>query len=139
MAFNIGTIRAAVATRLSASLTSTNCYKREVGTPRLNAIIVHLAPGDTITYFDTMSASGDAVLNLELEVLVGGNDENAQIRLEEYLSCGTGSTYSIHDAIETDRTLGGVVDYCVALTATVTPDDVNARAIIPLQIVASKA
>lgn len=140
MAFNIGTIREAIATQLQSVLTTTNVYAREVGEPKLDAIIVRFAPGGAITYFDTMSNAGDVALNLELEVLVGGNASNAQIRLEEYLSCGTGMTYSIHDALEANVTLGGAVHYCHPLTATVTQsNESNARAIVPLTVTVSKA
>lgn len=141
MALNLQGIRTALKQRLDAGIArDTNVYAQPVAEPVLPAISI-LPAAEYVTYFDTFTSAGTAVVNLVLEVLIGGETPDAQVAMDDYLSAGSGFGSSIHDAIEADSRLGNVVESCHALTATIDDPvaDQPLRAVLPVQIVTRKA
>lgn len=100
---SVSQIREALAGQLTTNIPGLHAAPRlvQVLTP---AAIIEPDHGDT------HDASLDGQLYFfKVTVLVGLNDvEAAQIALDTYLTPGSGG--SVQDAIETDPTLGGVVD-----------------------------
>jgi hypothetical protein len=100
-----------------------------------------VVPGDPyVSYHETFASSTvGALCDVQLELLIVQNARSidAQMFILELLSAGTGENSSVVDAIETDRTLGGVVETCLALRANQFEfnDDGTVSVSLPLQIV----
>ena len=121
MALDLNTIRTALDTRITAAINASsrpaNIYAYPPDSPELPAIMIRPRTG-TATYVQfhksfSNTTQGDNALvgiELEIEVRVGGWDIDAQIAMDAYL--GTATTASIINAIESDKTLGGVVESC---------------------------
>lgn len=86
--------------------------------PQFPCAIVRTAT-ELVRYRETFGASAVALADVELEVLVmhqGTSDNDSQIAVLELL--GTASANSVPNAIEADRTLGGVVGNCYVRSAS---------------------
>lgn len=94
---------------------------------------------DYVAYFGTMGPNGLSDILLEVDIEVPGRLADSQIAMDDYLSAGTGNDSSVVDAIHANRTLGGLVDDCVCLTADgpdLTVDPITAR--LHVQIIVAK-
>jgi hypothetical protein len=77
---------------------------------------------DPANYRLTFGAQGIASLPLELEIRTQSADGiSAEMALDDLLAAGTGSGSSIWDALDTDRTLGGVVTAATTLVMSSPP------------------
>ena len=113
MALDIKAITTALANQIDANTSrALACYELQPPTePQFPCAIVR-ASEPLVTYHETMGAGVGVLCQLNLEVVViasGASDIDSQVVVMDLLSSGTGKTNSIIDAIETDRTLGGVV------------------------------
>lgn len=133
MAFTLADIRAALKAQLVANLDrETNVYANPVLSPQPPSVTIWAAD-DYVDYWLSMGGNGLAAVRFTLELDPGAGDyESQSIRLDDYLSAGTGNNSSVIDAIHADRTLGDVVDDCVILTCEVTRDPLMAR--LPVEI-----
>jgi hypothetical protein len=82
-------------------------------------IEVDFPDGDYVSYFETMGPNGNADILLEVNIWcsTGAGLESSAMQLDNYLSVGLYNNSSVVDAVMSDRTLGGLVSDCVALTA----------------------
>lgn len=130
-------IRAAIKSRLEAGINrETNIAEsgQQMPMPRIRLV---LAASDPIDYFTTMGPAGIARVRFDLVVEPAGTDKSAVVRLDDYLSVGTGNGSSVVDAILADRTLGGVVADCVLLgVSAYDPELVTAT--LPLEVRVAK-
>lgn len=132
-------IREALATQITANLTrkpSVFAYDPEAHSG--HTIVIRPA-ADYIAYFGTMGPNGMADVLLDVVIEVPGRLADAQIAMDDYLSAGTGNGSSVVDAIHSDRTLGGLVQDMVCLTAdgpNLETDPITAR--LHVQIIAKK-
>jgi hypothetical protein len=136
-------IREAIADQLANGLDrETNTYPYALGADAMRAPYVVVMPpgGDYIAYYATMGDQGTTDLILNLHIVTASTDPmSCQIALDDYLSIGGDNQSSVVDAMNADRTLGGVVGDCVALKAiNVTVTDTNATAVVPLRILFRK-
>ena len=130
-------IRTAVKTRLDSTLTGVvNVYANNVDEPRPPSVTIVPSADGYATYFDTFGDRGLVDVNLTLLIETGARTIDAQIKLDGFLSIGTPT--SVIDPIFADRTLGNVVQDCVALSATVSALDSGYVASVPLQIIVKK-
>lgn len=130
-------IREALAEQIADGLArQVNCYPYEVDDPALPYVIVKPSSGTYVGYFASFGPSGVADVMFDLEVAVVAADAISMgIAMDDLLSSGTGNNSSLVDAIHEDRTLGGLVADCVALSATVEPlSDTPLVAIVPVMI-----
>lgn len=68
----------------------------------------HVVPGEMV--FDEAMGDGLHRLTLQIQVMAGlSTDRGAQATLDRFLSLD--GPYSLKQAVETDRTLGGLVQY----------------------------
>lgn len=99
-----------------------------------------VVPSDPyVAYHETFaSASTGAVCDVRVDLLIASSAAtiDAQIFIADLLSAGTGKTSSVVDAIEADRTLGGVVATCLIARAEgfEFPEAGGVRVRLPLQI-----
>lgn len=132
-------IRVALATQISANVArqpSVFAYDPE---NRSGHNIVIKPAADYVAYFGTMGPNGTADILLEIDIEVPGRLADSQIAMDDYLSAGTGNDSSVVDAIHANKTLGGLVDNCVCLTADgpdLTVDPLTAR--LHVQIIVHK-
>ena len=136
MALDLNEIRTALETQIATALNApsrpANVYAYPPDSPELPAVMIH-PRSNTATYvqyhrsFSTNAAGDNALagIELEIEVRVGGWDIDAQIAMDAYLSTATAA--SIIKAVETDKTLGGVIESCwiraVAAPSRFIPED----------------
>lgn len=118
----IGTIRAALKTRLDAATMTRSvavydyCDDRDAVTQYPCIFIGH---ADPIEYAVTYGAQGIAQMSFEVEVRTQAADNrSAEKVLDDLLSAGTGATSSLYDAICADRTLGGTCHTLTVVAAT---------------------
>lgn len=126
-------IRRAIADQLKTAIPGMNVtpFPDDTKPPR----IVVNDDFDAIDYQFTLK-NGQATVRYSLVVeLAGTNATSTAERMEELLSWD--GSESIYAALIADRTLGGVVDQCVGLSATRTPAEPD-RAELPLVIHVSK-
>lgn len=108
MAFDLGAQRTGIKTRL-ATVTGLHVYRTVPDDIIAPAAIV--APAETFIDYHAAFAKGLAVANWRVIVATGRTmSAEGQDLLDRYLSSGTGQTVSLIDALEGDKTLGGVVD-----------------------------
>lgn len=140
MAFNVEAIHRALATQIKAHLTrDTNVDPFPSGPFMPPSVTLYPGAGEHINYFESFGPAGIVTLNLRAKIEVDGDPESQFIKISDYLSIGTGNNSSVIDAIHFDKTLGGLVDQCVALTAQwADPDTDPGVAWIPIRIVAKK-
>jgi hypothetical protein len=139
---DIQAIRRALADQISQNITATpNVYAYLPDAPMLPCIGI-TADDPYANYNVTMpdfgSAGGDADLRLLVRICAVGRAEDSQVFLDAMLSSGTHQTSSVVDAIESDQTLGGIVEQCQAGSSRMVPDgEQNAtafEAVIPVTI-----
>lgn len=110
---DLTTIRDAMATRIG-TVTGVRAYARMPGpivtsSEANTAVIVMPDPETYVSYWDAFKG-GLATVNLRLEIVCQLADFGAaQKRVDELMSAGTGTTRSLLDAVQADRTLGGTV------------------------------
>lgn len=108
MAFDLGAQRTGIKTRLT-TVTGLHVYRTVPDDIIAPAAIV--APAETFIDYHAAFAKGLAVANWRVIVATGRTmSAEGQDLLDRYLSSGTGQTVSLIDALEGDKTLGGVVD-----------------------------
>lgn len=116
MALDIKAITTALANQIDTNTSrALACYELQPPTvPQFPCAIVRTG-SPLVSYHETMGAGVGVLCQLALEVVVmatGVTDIDSQTVVMDLLSSGTGKTNSIIDAIEADRTLGGVVADC---------------------------
>jgi hypothetical protein len=134
-------IREALANQIQAHVArSISAHPYDPGDHTQPAVVIRPAT-DYIAYFGTMGPNGDADVLLEVDIEVAtAQPASAGIAMDDFLSAGTGNTSSVIDAIFFDKTLGGLVDNCIALTADgpVERDDGVLVATVHVQIIVTK-
>lgn len=93
------------------------------------------------TTFETMSSGGFAKVLLDLVLTVNHADpDSAEIAMDDFMSVGSAFPSSIIDAVQSDRTLGGVVSTCKVLDPIPAADDVDGgyQQVIPLELMVKK-
>ena len=142
MALTLSTIREAIETKLNANLAGGP--QRQVtidahgdGAPA-PVIRLELQQSDPIDYWLTMTGNGVAEVRFDLIVDVANVDQSSVIRLDKYLSVGTGNGASIIDALMADKTLGGVVE-TIHVSGVSEYDAINVTATLPLRVVCRKS
>ncbi len=113
-------IREALAAQIEAYVSrDVNGYPYGTGGLIGTRCVVIAPAGDYVSYFGTFGEDGLADLRLEVKVIpTNATTIDAQIALDDYLSIGQGNASSVVDAVHSDRTLGGLVEDCVCLTAS---------------------
>lgn len=132
----ISAIRAAIKAQLNVNVDGRQINVSEFGrTLPAPCVTIRYASGDTIDYWETGTAAGLSKVRFELfiEPGTGGDEDSAVIRLDDFLSAGTGNNSSIIDAVMADTTLGGVVQTCHIASAVV--DNETVTATLGLEIV----
>ena len=137
MSLDLQAVRTALAAQIQTRLGSVvNVYSNAVDDPRPPSISITPNPAGYVTYWESMTSTGRAGMRVLLVVDAGARMVDAQIALDEYL--GIGGARSIFDAIEFDRTLGGVVESCVMMRADGPSASSGLVATIPIEIYAKK-
>jgi hypothetical protein len=99
----IGEIRSAVADQLRANLArDTNVYAYNEGTA-IPAVALTL--DDVPNYWVSFGETGVSSVPFLLRIVAGVANKDSEIRLEQYLSAGTGSGSSVVDALLAGGTL----------------------------------
>lgn len=116
MALDIKAITSALADQIDANTSrSLACYSLQPPTvPQFPCAIVRTGE-PLVAYHETFGPGVGVLVQISLEVLLmaqGATDIDSQIVIFDLLSSGTGKTSSVIDAIEADRTLGGLVADC---------------------------
>lgn len=119
----IETIRQALAAQVSANVNNDITVDAwptftQATSPR---ITVEYQPGGPVDYWLSMGAGGVAKVKFDLACEPGGEGPTVSQRLDQYLSAGTGNTWSVVDAVMQDRTLG-LGDRIDAFVSDVTVD-----------------
>lgn len=129
-------IREALAATIRAGIDrQTNVYAYPVGDPKLPCITVEPDTGDYVDYWVSFGAGGLAAVRLALVLEPGGNDPvSAGMRLDDYLSAGTGNGSSVIDAVLADRTLGLAGCDCIVTSVSVDADAITARLSVSVTI-----
>lgn len=105
--FTLSTIRAAIGAQLAANIDKgTNI---DVDGKRSPAPAVRLVMDETPNFFGTFGPDGVCRCRFRLTIDPAGNDQAAVRRLDQYLSVGTGNSWSVVDALKVDDTFGGAV------------------------------
>ena len=136
-ALDLQVIRSALKTRLDTALAGlVTVYANTPDEPVPPFIAIMPDPSGYVSYFESFGTAGMADVQFMLTIDAGARTIDAQIALDDFL--GIGTTRSIVSAIETDRTLGGVVQSCIALRAEgpTFADGLVAR--IPIEIIVKK-
>ena len=117
-----------------------NVYAWPMRTPDYPSVSVWPGP-EYIAYIGTFGANGIADMMLELVIEHSAADDESEFKwIADLLAAGTGFSASLADAVMSDRTLGGVVDDAVVLTAEWSADPQSAIvARLPVQIILSKS
>ncbi len=114
-------IRTALATQIAActGLRAMAQVKDQISPP-----IALVLPGNPVISYGTMMSGGGTpegvTINLAILLLISdaAPTEMVQRALDAYLGLGSGEEQSIAGAIETDPTLGGVVNWCIPVSVT---------------------
>lgn len=101
-------------------------------------LIVLEPDGDYVDYWQSFGSSGVAVVRLSVVIVPGRADESARIRLDDFLSAGTGNGSSVVDAVVADPTLGGVVRTVQVGAVSVSDGDGGPVAVIPVTVFVGK-
>lgn len=129
-------IRAAIGTQLRDNIDrQTNIDVDSEGKPA-PVLRLFLQQSDPIDYWGTFGSTGIAEARFDLVIDPGNVDQSAVIRLDEYLSVGTGNTSSVIDALMEDVTLGGAVQTCRINSSQY--DQENVTATLSLTVVCRK-
>ena len=121
MALSLSAIRDALADQINDALQvssrAANVYPYPPDSPELHAVLIRprAGSGEYVQFHQSFSSNvqGDGALAgilLEIEVRAGGSDIDAARAMDDYLS--TATDCSIINAVEADRTLGGVIEDC---------------------------
>ena len=130
-------VRAALAAQLDGSFAgAVNVYPNMPAAPRLPYIAV-VPSSPYVSYHETFGPQGLSDVALTLMIDVGARTVDTQIALDDYL--GVATPRSVYTCLEADPTLGGAVQSCVPLTASVVNDpETGFYATIPLRIIVKK-
>lgn len=101
-------------------------------------LIVLEPDSDYVDYWQSFGSSGVAVVRLSVVIVPGRADESARIRLDDFLSAGTGNGSSVVDAVVADPTLGGVVRTVQVGAVSVSDGDGGPVAVIPVTVFVGK-
>lgn len=137
ISLDLQAIRTALKLRLNTALgDACDVYANVPDDPQVPYIGIMPDPSGYVSYYETFGTQGLADVRLILVIDAGTRTIDAQIALDDYL--GIGTPRSIVSAIEADRTLGGVVQSCVALKADGPSFEGGLIARIPVEILAKK-
>jgi hypothetical protein len=137
MSLTLSTIRAAIGEQLRAfTEREINVDVDGEGKPA-PVIRVQLAESDPIDYWQTFGSSGIAEVRFNLVVDPAGVDRSAVIRLDDFLSVGTGNGSSIIDTLMANKTLGDVVE-TIHMSGVSEYDPDAVTAVLPLRVVCRK-
>ena len=116
-----------------------NAYWCEVESPEPPSVTVVPDPGEKyIDYWGTFGPDGQADVMLQPRIQLAGQDGPAIAeQLDRLLSAGQNAQQSIIDAIVANRTLGGLVDDCIPLYATVN-DELLGPATVAVRVIVHK-
>lgn len=109
MSLTLADIRKAIGDQLRANIDREVSIDVDGEGKPAPVVRLELAPSDPIDYWVTFGGNGIAGVRFKLIVDPAGVDRSAVIRLDEFLSVGTGNGSSVMDAIYTDPTFGGVL------------------------------
>lgn len=141
MSFDLSAIHTALADQIAAGIADDVTVK-PYPFSGANPPFIEIWPGGQyVDYAGTFGADGLGDIQLEIHVAFPtANGETTFKVMTRLLSVGTGFSSSIADAVMADRTLGGVVQDCVALEAQwdIDPDALGQIATIPVRIIAKK-
>ena len=141
MALDPYTIHVALADQIRDYIAAdVNVYPWPHRTPDLPAVSIW--PGaEYLAYIGTFGPNGIADMMLEVVVQQSAADDESEFKfLSDLLAVGTGAGSSIMDAVHLDRSLGGLVEDAVVLTALWNADPtqpITAR--LPVQIILKKS
>lgn len=144
MSLDLVKIRAAVETALKSPMKSAGVDVQAYVQPSPPFPIIGVFPPQStyVDYWQTFGPDGRADVMLELRTAVSYGAVDSMRLIDELLSVGTGQNKSIIDAVMAARTLGGVVEDCVPLTARTQPiggeNSGMFEAVIPLRIITKK-
>jgi hypothetical protein len=141
MAAVMTTVKEALAAQISAYFaanggrqTNVRPYRSVSTYPCITMAITDLVP------FGTMGPAGIAEVQLMVTIHVNSADPDSdEIAMDDYMSVGVGNGSSVIDAINSDHTLGGVVENVTALEVRApvdTPNDYAAD--VPLMVLLRK-
>lgn len=122
MNLDLVAIRTALAAQLG-NVAGLEVYRNHPGipvVPSAGAAVIVMPDQYYVSYAETFPGQIGALadVSLLLQVYAQSSDPvSGQDRIDELLSSGNGQSRSIIDAIEADRTLGGVVETTLVLTA----------------------
>ena len=93
-----------------------------------------------ITFFVSMGPNGLGVVDLALTIHLNSSSvDSDELAMSDFLSVGSGNLSSIADAINSDPTLGGIVESCVCLQVGAPIDTAtDYAAVFPLKITTRK-
>lgn len=119
---NLQPIREALATQIRNNVVRSPSVFAYDPESRSGHNIVIKPASSYVAYFGTMGPNGLSDILLDIDIEVPGRLADSQIAMDDYLSAGTGNGSSVVDAIHVrdasgNRSLGGLVDDCVCLTA----------------------
>lgn len=113
MPLNLSAIRTALATRIVAGTArEVHAYPYPTGSPGEMPAVVIRSGEEYINYFVTQGDAADVSLILDIIAPARVSIEDGLRVLDELLSADAGLPNSVFDAIEADRSLGGVVETC---------------------------
>jgi hypothetical protein len=124
MSLDLSAIRAAIIATIKPVVDTkfVSLYPYFPNAPSLPCIGVR-ASSNYLTYHSTFDngpgLGGQSLVYMELHVAESGDPEDAGAFVDSMLSTRSGA--SIIEALEADRSLGGVVDDCVCLTGHMRP------------------
>ena len=141
MAAVMSTVKQALAAQISAYFavnggrqTNVRPYRAVSTYPCITMAITDLIP------FDTMGPQGIAAVHVTVTIHCNSSDPDSdEIAMDDYLSIGTANGSSVIDAINSDHTLGGVVENATALEVRAPADTPNDYAAdLPLTVLLRK-
>lgn len=118
MSLTLSAIREALAGQIRNNVArDVNVYAYKPSDPRFPCIAI--TGPSRIEYTRTFSGPSEVSevdLNVEIHIVAFALDQ--QMALDDYLSAGSGNGSSVVDAIESDKTLGGAVEFVQVGTAS---------------------
>lgn len=116
MSFDPTVIREALAARIKAGISrDVNVYPYD--TPKVMPCICIREPSDYLAYHQSFGDDNPLVaMRLVIDIITTAPSEDGQLFLDALRAVGTAA--SVPDAIEEDRTLGGVIADCIVRNGT---------------------
>jgi hypothetical protein len=119
MAFTLSTIRAAIKAQLTTNIGGE--INVDVDGAGMPAPVIRFELTESPNYWGTFGPNGMCSVAGRFLIDPAGVDQSAVLRLDEFLSVGTGNGSSLVDAIYADVTFGNTIS-----TLTIEPGDYDA-------------